>query len=292
MAWTNVGCGEQVKSVKRILDCEGGGGGDAAAAAALPPEFELAVVGGRSWRPPTEGADKQAVVVEEDIIRCDHLLSTISTSDLAAMIRAGAGRTSHGESDCGDDDASVHYDTADALAAVADATSVAVVNVAFDHEVLKHRGFGHLVPSSEHQPAMGVVWDSCVFPEQNSHRHRQHDDDDEDGGDGGDLAEGDADADGERDSMTTTTTTTRLTVMMGGEHEHMRRFVQRNADGEFDTQATADAAVEVVRPFCAFAMLQRRRVRTRRACVCEPAPAATVTSGCHDCWRLHWWRCC
>jgi protoporphyrinogen/coproporphyrinogen III oxidase len=45
--------------------------------------------------------------------------------------------------------------------------SAAVVNVGYRQNVLQsHNGFGYLVPSSQKQPALGVVWDSCTFPNQ------------------------------------------------------------------------------------------------------------------------------
>uniref|UniRef100_H2ZDW7 Amine oxidase domain-containing protein n=1 Tax=Ciona savignyi TaxID=51511 RepID=H2ZDW7_CIOSA len=45
---------------------------------------------------------------------------------------------------------------------------VAVVNIEYDgrpSEILPHVGFGHLVPSSEASNVLGVVYDSCVFPQ-------------------------------------------------------------------------------------------------------------------------------
>lgn len=46
--------------------------------------------------------------------------------------------------------------------------SVAVVSVGYNKAVLKHKGFGYLVPSREKEPVLGVVWDSVVFPQQNT----------------------------------------------------------------------------------------------------------------------------
>ena len=64
------------------------------------------------------------------------------------------------------------------------AASLAVVNLGYRSPVLKKRGFGYLIPSSEKQEILGVVWDSCVFPQQNRDPNE-----------------------------------TRLTVMMGGAHQ-------------------------------------------------------------------------
>lgn len=42
-------------------------------------------------------------------------------------------------------------------------TSIAVVNLAYDHDVIKDKGFGYLIPFVEKQDNLGVVWDSAVF---------------------------------------------------------------------------------------------------------------------------------
>jgi len=70
-------------------------------------------------------------------------------------------------------------------------TSTAVVNLGFNQSILKHKGFGHLIPSREKEAILGAVWDSDVFPQQN-HSHGQ----------------------------------TRLTVMIGG--AHMRDFAEHS----------------------------------------------------------------
>ncbi|MBA3817229.1 MAG: protoporphyrinogen oxidase, partial [Parachlamydiaceae bacterium] len=46
--------------------------------------------------------------------------------------------------------------------------SVAVVNLGWSQSVLKYSGFGYLIPSREQEKILGVVWDSSVFPQQNS----------------------------------------------------------------------------------------------------------------------------
>lgn len=45
--------------------------------------------------------------------------------------------------------------------------SVAVVNVGYRAQVLPYQGFGHLIPSHQHEQVLGVIWDSSVFKEQN-----------------------------------------------------------------------------------------------------------------------------
>lgn len=47
--------------------------------------------------------------------------------------------------------------------------SVAVVHFGFKKNILPQKGFGYLVPHREKQPIMGVVWDSCTFPQHNKH---------------------------------------------------------------------------------------------------------------------------
>jgi protoporphyrinogen/coproporphyrinogen III oxidase len=44
--------------------------------------------------------------------------------------------------------------------------SVGVVNMGWKKAVLKEKGFGYLIPSIAQEDVLGVVWDSCAFPEQ------------------------------------------------------------------------------------------------------------------------------
>ncbi len=44
--------------------------------------------------------------------------------------------------------------------------NLTVVNVGFKENFLKYKGFGYLVPSSEKEKVLGVVFDSSIFPEQ------------------------------------------------------------------------------------------------------------------------------
>ncbi len=48
--------------------------------------------------------------------------------------------------------------------------SIRVVHIGYHREELKKRGFGYLVPTSEREPLMGVIFDSAVFPQQNRHQ--------------------------------------------------------------------------------------------------------------------------
>lgn len=45
--------------------------------------------------------------------------------------------------------------------------SVAVVNMGWHEKVLGREGFGYLIPSSEKQSLLGIVWDSSAFSQQN-----------------------------------------------------------------------------------------------------------------------------
>ena len=63
------------------------------------------------------------------------------------------------------------------------AASLVVISLGYLKSCLPVRGFGYLVPSREKEAVMGVVFDSCTFPQHNRNKHE-----------------------------------TRLTVMMGGTH--------------------------------------------------------------------------
>ena len=48
-------------------------------------------------------------------------------------------------------------------------SSVVAVSLGYKKNILSHRGFGYLVPNIENKKILGVIWDSCVFPQQNRH---------------------------------------------------------------------------------------------------------------------------
>ncbi|MFT4553809.1 MAG: oxygen-dependent protoporphyrinogen oxidase [Chlamydiales bacterium] len=51
-------------------------------------------------------------------------------------------------------------------------TSLTAVNVGYSKRVLKNQGFGYLIPSKEKEKLLGVTWDSCIFPQQNSYKEQ------------------------------------------------------------------------------------------------------------------------
>jgi oxygen-dependent protoporphyrinogen oxidase len=59
----------------------------------------------------------------------------------------------------------------DPMLATIPTQSLVVVNLGYRASVLKKAGFGYLVPSKERESILGVVWDSCLFPEQNRSSH-------------------------------------------------------------------------------------------------------------------------
>lgn len=48
-------------------------------------------------------------------------------------------------------------------------TSLTAVNLGYRDKVLTKEGFGYLIPSKEKEKLLGVTWDSCIFPQQNTH---------------------------------------------------------------------------------------------------------------------------
>lgn len=48
--------------------------------------------------------------------------------------------------------------------------SVASVQVGYKKDILPLQGFGYLIPRKERESILGMVWDSCIFPNQNHHK--------------------------------------------------------------------------------------------------------------------------
>ncbi len=87
-----------------------------------------------------------ATTSDGKIYHADHVVSTLPASALAPLVP----------------NPSVFADS--------QYSSVAVVGMGFHQPQLKERGFGYLVPASQGERVLGMVWDSCVFPEQNHAR--------------------------------------------------------------------------------------------------------------------------
>ncbi|XP_021356293.1 protoporphyrinogen oxidase-like [Mizuhopecten yessoensis] len=88
------------------------------------------------------------VTSEEGEITADHVFSSIYAADLADILPEE------------------HSELAEELEAIP-AVSVIVVNLEYPIES-PVKGFGHLLPSCEDRPILGVVYDSCTFPEHDS----------------------------------------------------------------------------------------------------------------------------
>jgi len=85
----------------------------------------------------------------------DHVISALPSHDLTRVLRAG-------------DDADLRK-LSNWLSEI-HFVDVAVVHVEFDGPAEKNLpslGFGHLVPKTETSNLLGVIYDSCLFPEQN-----------------------------------------------------------------------------------------------------------------------------
>lgn len=92
--------------------------------------------------------DRQSVEVElqdGSKIAADHVISALPGHALGELISCKSGHS---------------------LKAIPYA-SVAVVSLGYARQVQDKEGFGYLIPVSEQQEILGVIWDSSVFPQQN-----------------------------------------------------------------------------------------------------------------------------
>lgn len=81
-------------------------------------------------------------------IVADSLFSTIPAKELAVLI------------------APMHSGLALDLSTI-ESVSVAMIHLGYRQQVLQQKGFGHLIPRLEKEEVLGIIWDSCVFPQQN-----------------------------------------------------------------------------------------------------------------------------
>nr|XP_011426010.2 protoporphyrinogen oxidase [Crassostrea gigas] len=85
---------------------------------------------------------------EKEIVQADHVMSTVLSKNLSSILPAQ------------------HQELGGFLSSIP-TVSVVVVNLVYDQDLEEvPQGFGHLLPSSEDPPILGVVYDSRVFPEQ------------------------------------------------------------------------------------------------------------------------------
>ncbi|KAK7090506.1 protoporphyrinogen oxidase-like [Littorina saxatilis] len=85
----------------------------------------------------------------EEII-ADHVMSAIYSKDLASLLPA-------------------EMSSLQAALQSIPSVSVFVVNLEYPGQQLPVEGFGHLLPSSESPHVLGIVYDSCTFPDHNRH---------------------------------------------------------------------------------------------------------------------------
>ncbi len=89
------------------------------------------------------------VTQQGEVFQADQVISALPTAALATLI--------------------VHHDHELArLLQSIHSTSVAVVALGYRANMLDQEGFGYLIPSREGERVLGMVWDSSVFPQQNS----------------------------------------------------------------------------------------------------------------------------
>ncbi|KAF0688213.1 Aste57867_20083 [Aphanomyces stellatus] len=122
----------------------------------------------KSTAPSGALVDVQLADGTPESIAADHVFSALPAHRLASVLGDAPAVVAHLER--------LHF------------TSMGIVTLGFDRNLIANPGFGYLVPTCEKQPVLGVIYDSCSFPEQNK----------------------------------TTTPSTRLSVFLGGEnHPHM-----------------------------------------------------------------------
>lgn len=80
------------------------------------------------------------------ILQADHVFSTLSASQLSGIIQENE---------------------INALLKKIPFASPVVLNLGYHRCVLKKKGYGYLIPSHQKESVLGVVWNSCIFPQQN-----------------------------------------------------------------------------------------------------------------------------
>lgn len=88
---------------------------------------------------------KAAVVTEEKTFLVDKVFSTLPLDAMQHLLEPFEG---------------AHHEVFHRIAY----ESMVGVSCSFKQDVIKKKGFGYLVPSTEHQPIFGAIFDSCIFP--------------------------------------------------------------------------------------------------------------------------------
>ncbi|XP_057332749.1 protoporphyrinogen oxidase [Microplitis mediator] len=92
---------------------------------------------------------KVDVEVDGKVQKFDKVISSLPAKNLAPMVRQQ------------------HPELADELEAIPSVT-VAVINFEFEENILPCEAFGFLVPPNQNLPLLGVIFDSCVYPQKST----------------------------------------------------------------------------------------------------------------------------
>lgn len=100
-------------------------------------------------------SDRVELLVNGDLQECSRIISSLCAKDLAELLQEQHPRLSA------------------ELKAIPTVT-VGVVNLEFQENVLPLQAFGFLVPPKENLPLLGVIFDSCIFPQSSTVRISQN----------------------------------------------------------------------------------------------------------------------
>jgi protoporphyrinogen oxidase len=102
--------------------------------------------------------------------RFDVVFSTLSAQSLAQSLKTATitGTSTTQDSHHRDPQICEHLDQARQTLATIRSSSVASISLGYNDGVLPYDGFGYLIPSFERLKALGVIFDSHVFPAQNN----------------------------------------------------------------------------------------------------------------------------
>ncbi|XP_029172677.1 protoporphyrinogen oxidase [Nylanderia fulva] len=89
------------------------------------------------------------LIINGNIQECSRVISSLPAKNLADIVRE-------------------QHPALSAELEVIPTVTVAVVNFEFQEDVLPLQAFGFLVPPKENLPLLGVIFDSCVFPQKSS----------------------------------------------------------------------------------------------------------------------------